>query len=353
MREPSEYIVALIALFFVSLAGWQFSLYAQQPTLAALSAQTNELAAAGSTVSGTFATSSLSQVFNAPYKNAPSGTVTLSGTISGASNVVVALVPATYAGKTDLTSVSSYVHANPSVAHISSTVNASGGKWSVSFASTSAAAYNGLLYPGSGTQTLLADVAITIANPQSAGVPSCAVYAVPSSIKLGDQVLLTWKSTNAVSAQWEQNDSGSYLGLPVDSVPMSGTQSVATDGIWDGFTFDLALDVTSPSGITATCGASIAIIPPPICTMLANGSSNETDSAESSVHVSWTSINASSATDFNGNAVDVNGSTVVDASATPVYGVTFDGVGGESVCGITIRPSRYHLTPMRGDPRGD
>jgi hypothetical protein len=171
---------------------------------------------------------------------------------------------------------------------------------------------------GSNGQTATCEAPVTVTTQQPG--PSCDISASPSTVQSGGSTVLSWTTSNAVSASINQG---------IGSVSLNGSRTVSN--ITQSKTFTLT--VVGQNGQTVTCQTQVVVtqIPnPPSCTLSANP--NSVQSGGSST-LFWTSTNASSASLNNGiGAVATNGSfTVNNITSNKNYTLTVRGNNGETV----------------------
>ncbi|MCR4333996.1 MAG: hypothetical protein NUV60_03235, partial [Patescibacteria group bacterium] len=87
-------------------------------------------------------------------------------------------------------------------------------------------------------------------------LPTCTLTSKPYMVTVGGKTTLTWTSQNATYATWQQDSSANVLGLSLDKLPVSGSQSIVVDGGKGNQTPTLL--VYSSTGV-GTCNTSVSI----------------------------------------------------------------------------------------------
>lgn len=164
--------------------------------------------------------------------------------------------------------------------------------------------------------------------PPPPDAPTCTLSANPSSLNAGGASTLSWTTTNASSFEI---DHGVGLVAPVGS----GATSTPTLNTTTTFTGT----VSNAHGDTATCSATVGVLPPPgpVCSLSVNASS--IDPGES-IDISWTSANVTSGfINHNvGTTSPVSNGTIADIfpSDDTLYTGTFTGPNGTATCSATV-----------------
>ncbi|MCP4687719.1 MAG: hypothetical protein GY859_06695, partial [Desulfobacterales bacterium] len=148
---------------------------------------------------------------------------------------------------------------------------------------------------------------------------SVELTADPETILLGETSILTWDSTNAVSASLDQG---------VGDVSLDGSLPVSPEE-----TTTYTITARGPGG-EASASVTVTVIPPPTAALNA-------DPAEiiqgKSTTLSWISTNADSASIDQGvGSVAANGSIVISPAETTTYTITAQGPGGTAVSTTTV-----------------
>ncbi len=163
-------------------------------------------------------------------------------------------------------------------------------------------------------------------------MPTCSIYANPSSVQYGGSSTLSWTSTNGSSA---------FIDGGVGSVGLSGSRTV--NDIYHTKTYTLT--VYGTNGQSVQCQTSIYVnqVETPSCSIYANPTSI---SQGGSSYLSWSSSNATSAYLTNIGSVGVNGSQSVYPNTTTTYTLTVYGYNGQSAqCHTTIYVNTYTPGP--------
>ncbi len=168
----------------------------------------------------------------------------------------------------------------------------------------------------------------------SAPPPTVSLTASPSSIASGGSATLRWSSTNAASAEIDQN---------IGAVATSGSRTVSPTA-----TTTYRITVTSADGRTATDSATVTVTaPPPTVSLTASPSSI---ASGGSATLRWSSTNAASAEiDQNIGAVATSGSRTVSPTATTTYRITVTSADGRTATDsatvtVTAPPPTVSLT---------
>ncbi|MBC7836172.1 hypothetical protein H7X87_00120 [Acetobacteraceae bacterium] len=185
--------------------------------------------------------------------------------------------------------------------------------------------YSGVFTGPGGSVTCSVTITVTTPPPPPHyDAPVCMLYASPSTIEKGNSATLSWNSTNATSATFNQ---GIGSVAPDGSRSVSPQQTTTYTGTFSG------------QGGTVTCSKTITVIVPhkpgPTCEMWVSPSSiKKGDDAK----LSWASTNANSATINQGiGSVDVDDSVTVSPNKTTTYTGTFYGSNGQQVtCNATV-----------------
>ena len=153
--------------------------------------------------------------------------------------------------------------------------------------------------------------------------PTVTLAASPATITIGGSAVLTWTSTNAVTASIDNG---------VGNVPVSGSIAVTPTATT---TYKITVSNTV---LTAVATAQVKVIGSlPTVTISA---APATIPAGGSSTLTWTSTNATSAAIDNGvGTVPVNGSKVVTPAATTNYKITVTGAGGSANASVTVQIS--------------
>ncbi len=198
--------------------------------------------------------------------------------------------------------------------------------------------YVGTAYGPGGPVTCQASVTVsTVVNPPS---PICTLTASASSVTPGSPVTLSWTTTNVSSASI---DNGVGAATPV----FSGNRSVVVNA-----NTTYTLTGIGTNGQTVTCSAPVTVSPVvnppgPICTLTASAPSV---APGSSITLSWTTNNVSSASIDNGVGAATpvasgNRSVVVNANTT--YTLTGIGTNGQTVtCSAPVVVTPPPPTPI-------
>ncbi len=165
-----------------------------------------------------------------------------------------------------------------------------------------------------------------VVTPPPKPDPICTLSGSPATIEKGDSATLTWTSTNATSASFNQG---------IGSVALDGSHTVSpTETTTYVGTF-------TGNGKTVTCSKTITVIKHdepkhPSCDMWASPSTIEKGD---DALLSWNSTNAQSASINQGiGSVDVDDSITVSPDETTTYTGTFYGHNDEKVtCKVTIK----------------
>lgn len=91
---------------------------------------------------------------------------------------------------------------------------------------------------------------------RSSTQPSCTLSAKPYTLVTGERSVLSWTSKNAVKAKWQQDSAANVLGLSVDALPTSGSETITAAG--KGSQTAILL-VTGSDGTTASCSTTLHI----------------------------------------------------------------------------------------------
>lgn len=168
-------------------------------------------------------------------------------------------------------------------------------------------------------------------NPVVVPTPVCTLSVAPETINQGSATVLTWTTTNAVTASIDQS---------IGSVA-TGTNITRNDSPSTSRTYTMT--VTNSAGVTATCADNVIVVPPtptdPACELFSNRNTiNEGEVAR----LSWTATNA-----INDGYIDqgvglINTSNTSDyrnvsPSVTRTYTLTVRNTAGvERTCFRTI-----------------
>ncbi len=88
-------------------------------------------------------------------------------------------------------------------------------------------------------------------TPITSGTPSCTITASPSVVSVGQNVNLSWTSTNAVDAEYVQDSIAKILGLRVGEMKPNGSDSVLiSNGKNPSYTVTLRVDGVNASNNT-------------------------------------------------------------------------------------------------------
>jgi hypothetical protein len=163
--------------------------------------------------------------------------------------------------------------------------------------------------------------------------PSCSIAASAASITSGSASTLSWNTDSAVYANF---GSATFVGR--DIVALTGSRSVTPTT-----TTTYTMTVTSATGHTATCSATVVVtqpIPAPSCSLTA---SPDNIAYGGSSTLSWTTLNATSASLTTIGSVALNGSYSVVPTSTTTYVMTVTGQGGTATCTktVTVAPVTY------------
>jgi hypothetical protein len=187
--------------------------------------------------------------------------------------------------------------------------------------------YDGLARPQSGYTVIGAALGTGPASGSgTSSTSTVALSASPTSITSGQSTVLSWDSTNAVSAK-----------LNGASVALSGSQTVSPTT-----TTTYTIVVTDSAGHTSSSAATVNVSTSTGGTVAAGvvASPSSIASGQSSV-ITWDTRNAVSAT-LNGKSVALNGSVTVKPTTTTVYKVVATGSGGKTDWGsatVTVAPA--------------
>ncbi len=163
-----------------------------------------------------------------------------------------------------------------------------------------------------GTQTQ--SVTVTVYQP-----PTVSIKATPNSIITGQTSILSWSSTNAVTATIDNN---------IGAVPANSSLTVKPTT-----TTTYTIYATGPGGMV-TASVTVTVLQPPHVTIT---SQPQTITEGDSSTLTWISDNADTAALDNGiGQVDVNGSLSVSPSDTGTYTITAQGPGGTATASATI-----------------
>lgn len=166
----------------------------------------------------------------------------------------------------------------------------------------------------SGENTVTDQVTITVILP-----PTVSIAADKQTIMEGDDVTLSWTSTNADTVNIDP-----YWGDV-------GTSGSLVDNPWDTTTY--IITATGPGG-TATASVTVTVIYPPTVTIDANPS---TIYPGQSSTLTWTSSDADQVSIDNGiGNVEPNDSLVVTPTQTTTYTITATGPGGTATASVTV-----------------
>ncbi|OGC83286.1 hypothetical protein A3D68_01085 [Candidatus Adlerbacteria bacterium RIFCSPHIGHO2_02_FULL_52_17] len=97
----------------------------------------------------------------------------------------------------------------------------------------------------------------TPTTPIPNNTPTCSIVANPNSVSFGQNVTLTWNSTNAVSASWQSDTSGKdNIAVPAGTPGTSGTALVTANVGGNPY---ITLRVYGTNGSTNTCKATFNV----------------------------------------------------------------------------------------------
>jgi hypothetical protein len=175
--------------------------------------------------------------------------------------------------------------------------------------------YDGLARPQAGLTVIGA--ALGTSATSGSGTTSASTVGIsanPTSVTSGQSSVLSWTSTNAVSAK-----------LNGTSVAVNGSLTVQPTA-----TTAYTIVVTDSLGHTASSGVSVGVSTPATGTVAAGviASPSSITSGQTSV-ITWDTKNAVSAT-LNGKAVALNGSISVQPSITTAYKIVATGSDGKT-----------------------
>ncbi len=180
--------------------------------------------------------------------------------------------------------------------------------------------------PG-GTATAATTVSVNSVPP-----PGIVFGASPTTIEQGQSSILTWTTTNAVSASIDNG---------IGNVPVNGSQAVTPQQ-----TTTYIITVIGPGGSSNTqvtvsvteplpqvqFNADPAILPP-----------------GQSATLTWSSVNATSATIDNGiGTVPLSGSVSVIPTQDTIYNITVTGPGGTTMASVSVKMLAGHLQSIWG-----
>jgi hypothetical protein len=182
--------------------------------------------------------------------------------------------------------------------------------------------YDGLARPQAGMTVIGAALGTSPTSGAGSGSGSASTVAIsanPTSVTSGQSSVLSWNSTNAVSAK-----------LNGASVAINGSRTVQPTA-----TTTYTIVVTDSAGKTTSSGVTVGVSTPTTGTVAAGVTASPTSikSGQASV-ITWDTRNAVSAT-LNGKAVALNGSISVQPSATTVYKIVATGSNGNTDWGST------------------
>lgn len=144
------------------------------------------------------------------------GTVTITGSASNATGVVVALVNASYSGSKDWATI----YANRSyVTFTSAPPKVVNGRWLASLPGMGAGTYAVLVYDHSLAQPLLAAGTLVVTAPQVLATPTVNLHASSFTIFQGQETKLSWNTSNATRCVLQRS-----------SAYESGEENVAVNG---------------------------------------------------------------------------------------------------------------------------
>lgn len=167
---------------------------------------------------------------------------------------------------------------------------------------------------GANGQTITCSDAVTVSTEPPA--PLCEISLNKSSIVVGESAVVTWNTTNVVTAIINQG---------IGNVAVDGSQTVSPT---QNTTYTLT--GTSANGTTVTCSAPIVVTntpPAPSCVMSVNPTSI---SSGGSATLSWGGTNISSVVIDQGiGSVGASGSQTVSPSGDTTYTGTFTATNGQ------------------------
>lgn len=184
----------------------------------------------------------------------------------------------------------------------------------------SASVHNGILVLRAGYPKVAANDSSSYSSSYQQR-PSCVISAQPSTISQGQSSRLSWTSNYATSASLDHG---------IGAVNINGSFSVSPTA-----TETFTLTVSGPGG-TATCYTVVYVNQlqnPPSCSISANPSSTN---ASQNTTLTWSSLNATSASLSNSGSVAINGSMVVSPANTTTYTLSVNGSGGSATCQTVV-----------------
>ena len=150
--------------------------------------------------------------------------------------------------------------------------------------------------------------------------PTVALSASPTTIQAGSTATLSWTSTNAATAEIDNN---------VGIVPVSGSKTVTPDATT---TYTITVSNTV---LTATATTQIIVTSPPPSVIISASPAAIVSGGSSTL--TWTTTNAATASIDNGvGTVPVNGSVSVSPTATTTYTITATGSGGSASTSVKV-----------------
>lgn len=167
-----------------------------------------------------------------------------------------------------------------------------------------------------------------LVTPPPPSAPTCTLSANPTSVNSGDRSVLSWTTTNADTFTIDHD---------IGSVSPAVAGSATTTAITTNTTF--MGTVTNPTGVVATCTATVTVaeIPPaPTCALSASPSSIAPGSSST---LSWTTTNASLFSIDNGigsTTPVASGSLSVSPTVTTTYTGTATSTAGSATCAATV-----------------
>jgi phospholipase C len=165
----------------------------------------------------------------------------------------------------------------------------------------------------------------TAADPP-APAPTVSIQAAAAQIPLGQSVVLTWKSTNAITVSIAP-------GISATALPLSGSASVTP-----GSTTTYTITATGAGG-TASSAVTVTVSAPPPAPTVTLAAAPTTITTGGTATITWTSSNASNVSidpSVGTAPLPLSGSASVTPAATTTYTITATSSQGTATATATV-----------------